>query len=334
MTMIHSRPRSDFTLSGGGLGMSPGTNWFNPQPDSDVPEILTPQRQRNYNPTNMLLYGRRGQGKTLTLTAILKMFHDAFWDPRLGKMAGKRRVASNYWVKFAQEAGPLGYEQGYIELPNGDVGYGKIPIDPCDPELPNRLVNFPPWAAHRLIAIDEIADVLNSGMANSRLVRDWSSVFRQQRKLRTEFIMATQFPQQVARNAVVTQVDLMVLVKPHFFSWSADLLIFDIHGSLTGNWGKHQYLPPREIDADWERGIENLHLVKDEYNTYEMVPPSWSKSREAITKRQYAGRASWALHPDHLELMDDPNAPEEITVVGKDRADLVEMRELKGRKRG
>ena len=283
-----------------------------------TPATLHPQR--NFDPTNILFWGRRGTGKTLTLVGFCKVFHEAF-KSAWGKLPPSRRqrVASNFYMRFAQNAGPLGYDYGLIDDPRnpGELKPGRIPVDPCSQDMHERIVDYPPWASWRLFAFDELADVVNVMQFGSRLVRDWGSVLRQQRSLHSELITATQWPDQVARTTVMRQIDLLVLVKPHKMTYSADLLYFDVHGQFTGNYGRHRFLPPLEHMADWEGGISGLNHVQREYNTFEVIPPSWAKqtSRRAITERQYKGRDTYAvpeLDPDAAELPDLPGEPQEL----------------------
>jgi len=108
----------------------------------------------------------------------------------------------------------------------------------------------------------------------------------------------------------------MALVKPHKQTYSADLLIFDIHGSFTGAWGKHQWLPPREGEQDWEIGVEGLQYVMNEYNTFEIIPPASSRKDGTwgkINKRQYSDKESWTAD---RSLYQDVDVPDEYAAVG------------------
>ena len=72
-----------------------------------------------------------------------------------------------------------------------------------------RLPQFPSWSYHTTIILDEIADLLNSTYAMSRINRDWGALMRQQRHLATEYLAATNMPGAVAQGTILRNIDFM-----------------------------------------------------------------------------------------------------------------------------
>ena len=300
MTMLRTRPSAEFSLStplGSSVFKAAHLSRWKGKVAPGNGRMFTPESMhpgKRFSPINILFYAIRDSGKSLVSTAIAKMY-DRAYNELAGEWNGVRRVGANFWIKFLQERGPLGYEHGYIEDEDGREVTAMLPIDPCDQDMPLKLQEFPEWSRHKMFVFDEIADILNNMQFGTKLVRNWGAVFRQQRKMHTEYLLNTQFPYQVAQNTVFNQVDLIGKIIPHRQSYSADILMFDIHGHFKGTWGRHKFLPPRDADYDWSIHIGNLDAVKDEYDTYEIQPPTWYDAaiRAQLTKRQYKNHSTW-----------------------------------------
>ena len=221
-----------------------------------------PTHQR-FVPTCILLLGRRGEGKTLTMTAIGYFMHRAYF--RAGR---RRRVMANYQVNFA---------------------------DYLDPRLIDWLNNYPPAGHDALCLVDEISAYAPGRRSLARVNVDLAEFLRQIRKRRIEFIFTTQFP-QVLDQQILMQIDLFVQVHLRhggcgapLHRYCVDLTVYDWWGQWTGNMMLRRW-PPTPMESDWELTLHNCHNVFDQFNSNEVVAPIWSKSRDAIVHEVWGDR--------------------------------------------
>ncbi|MCH7925777.1 MAG: hypothetical protein IIC51_09610, partial [Planctomycetes bacterium] len=77
------------------------------------------------SPLSIMFMGRRGAGKSLTMTAVAKFLNDAYLTRR-----SRMRVVANYHVSFAMRTSPI---------------------------LVDELNEFPEWGRELLVCLDEIA---------------------------------------------------------------------------------------------------------------------------------------------------------------------------------
>lgn len=235
--------------------------------------------QSRFAPVNLLLYGRKGCGKSLTTTALTKFMDLAFqWTAKkYGTL--RRRVISNYYLKFAVDAGPIAEELLEVEDPKTyERRVERVPVEPCSDQIVDEMATFPPWGRHKLVGIDEAADIFSSLRATSRHVRDWGAVLRQQRKMHSEYIMNTQFPDQIAYGQVGRAIDLLCYMTNLNLSQgdgSVDILVFDYHYQWTEAWGKYGSRLPEPWQYDWTVTVTGLLKAADDYNTDEYILPVW-----------------------------------------------------------
>ena len=312
VAVLHPRPERTLTpmrsgqLTGGYLSSRWGQELGTPTGKLIVPETMNPAR--NFDPINVLLSGRRGAMKTATMAAIAKMLHVKFTERQNGF-----RVGSNIWMKFAQERGPLGYESDYdFDQDTGQIVTKSKPIDPCHARLIDRLEGFPGWGSRLLMCVDELAAVVNNRKSLSSYNTNFGVVLEQQRKQDNQFFFTTQFPQKVDTNSVLLQIDLFVVVRPHTSRKEADLFVFDIWNQWAepSRYSYARRFPPLVGEHDWVVSIGNVDAIWNEYNTREIVPPSWLKDhRDRIIDEQWnaRNRATWEL--DESAAAGDVTAP-------------------------
>ena len=243
------RPGSD-------VGLVPGAHQ-----DDDLhirfPEDL-PGHQHS-SPLSIMFMGRRGAGKSLSMTAIAKFMNDAYRVKR-----SPMRVVTNYHVNFAIYSSPI---------------------------LVDELNEFPSWGRQLLVCLDEIAAYFPGRRSLARTNVDFSTFLQQIRKRRIEFMMTTQFPQMLD-NQLLMQIDLFIDVDYHRWGCGhfaghrhcVDLYIHDWWGQWTGRNFRKPF-PPYRDDNDWMMTLHKIGSVFQMYDTEEVVAPIWSDHRESIIRQ-------------------------------------------------
>ncbi len=214
-----------------------------------MPEDIQP-RKKFYN-SLWLLFGRRGDGKSLLMTAVAKMMQRRYRD----KGFYDRQIWANYDCKFADRA---------------------------DPFLLDWLMHEPWLAMNKLILIDEIADHLPSVRETSRENRDFANFVRQIRKTGSEMIMATQMPQEVSRK-LLRQIDIFVRCRPLMAGRVVRAGVHDFWGGTSGNFRQREW-PPRDEDEDSYFYVLNTNTCFGDYDTYEMQAAGYRDNREEMLK--------------------------------------------------
>ena len=207
-------------------------------------------------PRVIIMFGRRGQGKTLWQTAILAILKN-----RHMASGHRHKVMTNYYVNFA---------------------------DYYSPYIMDEMHNFPPWAQDAIIALDEIAELLPSTrtMATYNLLS--GTFLRQIRKRNCEILGATQFPQEISRS-VLRQTDFFVEcelvdngkgVKTYWWDW---------WGQITGRYD-HKYFPPMKGTHDYSFTLYGTNKMFGEYRTEEVIASVYAgeQARQRIVNQQYA----------------------------------------------
>ena len=215
------------------------------------PEDIQP-RKKFYN-SLWLLFGRRGDGKSLLMTAVAKMMQRRYKD----KGFHNRQIWANYDCRFADRA---------------------------DPFLLDWLMREPWLAMNKLILIDEIADHLPSVRETSRENRDFANFVRSIRKTGSEMIMATQMPQEVSRK-LLRQIDIFVRCRPLMAGRVVRAGVHDFWGSMTGNFRQREW-PPKDEDEDSHFFVLNTNTCFGDYDTYEMQAAGYRENREEMLKAQ------------------------------------------------
>ena len=225
------------------------------QEEGNIRQPAELQRQRQFLPRVAVLFGRRGQGKTLWLTTTLWMMKERH------RLAGTNfKVFTNYWTSFSDYASPY---------------------------LLDELQTFPPWASNAIIGIDEIVDLLPSarGMSGYNLLS--TTFFRQIRKRGCEVIGATQFPQELSRG-ILRQVDWFIETELKANGKGVKTYWHDWWGQFTGVY-KLRYWPPERSAHDYSYTTWGTDQMFGHYKTEEVVASVYSDDRDDIINRQWGG---------------------------------------------
>ena len=224
--------------------------------------IRTPmdlKRGRSFLPRVAILFGRRGEGKTLWLTTMLWLLKE------LGRMQGTPRyIATNYWTSFSDHASPY---------------------------LLDELQEFPDWAYNAIIGIDEVVDLLPAARAMSNYTLLSQSFFRQIRKRGCEIIAATQFPQELSRG-ILRQVDFFLETELVQNGKGVRTYWHDWWGQFTGLY-KQRYWPPERDAHDYAFTLWGTDKMFGHYRTEEVVATVVSDSRDEIISKQWEEQADF-----------------------------------------
>ena len=229
---------------------------FQPRWRDEVEELLSSETMdvhRDLLPMVLLLMGRRGHGKSLSMVGVAKILHD-YWKAK----GIKRRVLSNNWIAFA---------------------------DYSDPHLVERLLANPYFGEESLICIDEIGSAFPGRRAMSSYNVEFAIFLQQMRKLRCDIIATTQHP-QVLDYQVLLQVDLFGRCYMNKRDGIVKVGLYDWWGQFTGkDWRKPW--PPRVGEEDDWKIIRGLKQIYPLYKSEEIVPYISGRSREGILNQQW-----------------------------------------------
>jgi hypothetical protein len=245
------------------------------------PKVVSPldiPGKRRLSPLVLFFFGRRGQGKSLVMSAIAKMMQDRYRSA--GRDTG---LVSNYYLDFADRA---------------------------DPYLLDELIEFPEWAYNLLVCIDEVATAFPGRRSLAKINVLFSSFLTQIRKRRIEVMFTTQFP-QVMDQQILMQVDLFIRCEAIQGGRHVRLEIYDWWGQYTGNFDRKPW-PPLVGTHDNEITIFNTNTVFGAYSTNEVVANVNSDSRDALIARQWDTRES-TDDAETVDLTDVPAPPQNLT---------------------
>lgn len=224
-----------------------------PQGQATIRTPMDIRTGRSFLPRVAILFGRRGQGKTLWLTSMLWLMKE-----RARLQGTPRMVATNYWTSFSDHASPY---------------------------LLDELQEFPDWAANAIIGIDEVVDLLPSARAMSNYTLLSQSFFRQIRKRGCEIIAATQFPQELSRG-ILRQVDFFLETELVSHGKGVRTYWHDWWGQITGVY-KQRYWPPERDAHDYAFTLWGTDQFFGTYRTEEVVATVVSDSRDDIIAKQW-----------------------------------------------
>ena len=208
---------------------------------------------RSFLPRVAILFGRRGQGKTLWLTTMLWILKE------MARMNGTpRKVLTNYWTSFSDIASPY---------------------------LLDDLQEFPDYAYNAIIGIDEIVDLLPSARAMSNFNLLSATFARQIRKRGCEIIAATQFPQELSR-AILRQCDFFLETELIDNGKGVRTYWHDWWGQITGQY-KQRYWPPERDSHDFAFTLWGTDQIFGHYRTEEVVASVYSENRDDIIEAQW-----------------------------------------------
>lgn len=274
MTLVASPKKKSTKLEfgGGPLTISPRDKIKTPLTFTDrgTPEALieTPvdfPAAKHFMPMSILVMGRRGKGKSLTMhwwggfqKKRYQQFGLACTSSCPPHCTRHYRVAANFWTDYA---------------------------DIINPNLVEDLATFPAWGYKIFALIDEIGAQASNRMSMNRGNIDIGNFLTQIRKRDCECMFTTQNPQWTEK-MVVYQVDL-------FFEADLDrtrdlitVYVWDWWGHWTGRRYR-KYWPPEISQSDWELTILNASAHFQTYDTKMVVPPRWAKNKEQIIMQEF-----------------------------------------------
>jgi hypothetical protein len=213
------------------------------------------------DPIVIMLIGRRGRGKTQGMTWMGGFQKQAFKE-----LGSKNQIASNYWTSYSHR---------------------------LDPNLINWLNTdgmFDPAARNLYCLVDEVGSQFANRRSMAQANVDFSQVLTQIRKLNTEMVFTTQFPQWVDM-MVLFQVDLFIMMDGYNRTVEGvpntiDMYVFDYWGQWTGDM-RRKHWPPQMDDVDWQFTIHEAAFIKDQYRTNQIVPPAWYKKKDQVVKSMW-----------------------------------------------
>ena len=213
--------------------------------------------QKKHIPKVACFFGRRGDGKTLGMSAVA-----AWTQTRNRKLGVDYGILANFDLTFADRA------------------YQHI-ID--------EIKEFPVWLDDKkywLLLIDEIAELLPAarGMSSNNL--EIGAFLKQIRKRGVSVMCATQFPTEVGWN-LLRQVDFFIRCKSRREGRTIDTFWWDWPGNVTGDWSR-KYFPPEPDTQDWHFRIHNTDRMWGTYRTEEVIAPSFT---DAQLKEEMRARA-------------------------------------------
>ncbi len=276
-----NRPRM-LAPGSGGEGFEDQVLNFRPAAyaEEDMPtSLLDLPSRRRFSPIIIFLIGRRGQGKTLTMTGFAKSMQQRFKEKGL-----RRRVLSNYNLRFT---------------PEGD----------SDPFILDRILAAPFSYSDSYICVDEISTAFPSARAMRSMNLEFGYFLTQIRKVRSEVIFSTQFPQEVDRR-ILRQVDLFVRCELVAGGKHTRLKWLDWWGQFTGLDFLNRSWPPRPDEFDWETVLLNTNTLFNQYDSNEMVFALDSDYREyGLEKQGYKiGDEEEEKDDDILSKIEAPDA--------------------------
>ncbi len=237
----------------------------------------------SFYPIIAMFWGRRGQGKTLSMTTVGAMMLQRYirWGIKSSPSnPNGHKICANYHVDFA---------------------------DFYNPMLVDMMVDFPPWAHDMTVMVDEILAYFPNRRSLARGNLNFGTFLQQIRKRHIELLFTTQFPQNMDK-IMVEQVDLFIRPELYNRGNSVRLIIHDWWGQFTGNMISKKW-PPIHEPPDWIIPIHNIKNVYGAYPTDEVVAPMWSGNRNAIIKGQWTDEE---IDSQHTNPPKDGGGPLEV----------------------
>ena len=245
-------------------------------------EIMVPEKMRwkpRLEPIIAMLIGRRGRGKTLGMTYL-----GAFQKARYKHLGLPNLIGSNYWNEFA---------------------------DILNPELVpwfNTEGLFDPRARRMYATVDEAGSQFANRRSLSQVNVDFMQVLTQIRKLETEMVFTTQFPQWIDMG-VLYQIDLFIGMDMDMDANGGvdlNMAVWDWWGQWTGR-NQRKIWPPQDSDIDWECTLVDADQMFGKYLTNQIIPPVWAKNRKQVIVSQ------WDDHMPEAEISVDETGVDMFT---------------------
>ena len=231
---------------------------------------------KKFESSCILLIGRRGTGKSLTMSAL------ALWQKqRILKNRLNLRIASNYKLTFA---------------------------DVLDPYLPESLSENPDLAKNLYICLDEIQTIASNRRSISRSNLDFSVFLTQVRKRQNQLICTTQFPSQLDRNLLM-QIDLFLSCEKMYKDNGSWHIVIDVH-DYWGQWTNRtwrKWWPPRHEERDAQITLHYVDKCFGMYDTEQYITPTWMDEEQR-------DRINYSQFDKISELNQNPPDPEYIAI--------------------
>jgi hypothetical protein len=254
----------------------------------DAPGLMRPEDiivNQELDPLITLFFGRRGDGKTLCMTAVMNIMLRAYI--KHGKRFSERfpdgfKLATNYHVQFA---------------------------DFCDPHIVDMLSDMDDRYRRMCLGIDEILSYVPSRRTMARVNVNFATNFLVQlRKFDIELITTTQRPQNID-SQMLDQIDLFIMPVLFNKQWipkqelwthkytgemmyratSCRLLIWDWWGTFTGKQYAKRWPPMLSGEQpDWIMDLHGLHQLFPWFSTKEAIPAMWHHKREDTLAKSWA----------------------------------------------
>lgn len=304
-----------------GIALAPRSsgygNGIHLTPDGEKPEakLLHPWElaaSQELDPLISLFFGRRGDGKTLCMTAILSIMLQCYLKNKM-RFSEQRpegfKLATNYHVQFADFNNPM---------------------------LVDMLSNYDERMRRIICGIDEILSFVPSRRTMSRANLDFANSLIQIRKLDIEIVSATQKPQNID-SQMLDQIDLFILPLLYNKQWipirelwshkmtgkleykptAARLMIWDWWGSFTGKQYSKRWPPQMSGEPpDYTLDLHNIHELFSWFSTKEQVPSLWHSNRRNVIGREWAGELeamAAEFEPDIIAEEGEGAAPATVT---------------------
>lgn len=246
---------------------------------------------KHHQPSNMLVLGSQGKGKTLKLVIMAVDCQRAI-DATPNAV---QKVVSNILIKPLNELPPLGWEYQRDEEGGVDYGKPKLPIVRCDPEIIDDLANIPPHIYDLEIFIDELSILRNSHNWQSRISKDFNVILTQIRHFGCEIFAATQHGNEVQG---ATLKRFHVLARPELDLKANTLTVRYWDHTSTFLDTERKYADNSWVfdkPADWVRVIHNPKAAFGLYDTREIViPKHWPQERKDNVVRAQIWQENYA----------------------------------------
>ncbi|MGI0011829.1 MAG: hypothetical protein ACREBU_00085 [Nitrososphaera sp.] len=225
--------------------------------------VLYPEQisvHRKFHPIVVMFIGRRGHGKSLAMSTTAHLQQRRYRQHR-----ANFKVLSNYYLAFA---------------------------DYQSPYLVEELTEFPEWGKNAYTCIDEVSGSFPSRRSMARINLNFATLLMQIRKRHCEVVFTTQFP-QVMDVQLLLQVDLFVRCESHMDGRAIEMFVYDWWGQWTGKDFRKPW-PPETGGHDWIIRYGNTDRMWGQYDTDQVIVPTWLKNRNEILSR------TWDLDSDNV----------------------------------
>ena len=226
------------------------------QPKDDAlrtTDTIRPGNRHSVLPQCWFLLGRRGDGKSLSMSSVGLLLREVF---------ERFKTGTQIWAN-----------------------YDFAGADRVDPYLVDTLSEDPFLAQNVLILIDEIRNSFDNRRGMGSHVIRFSTFLEQIRKLESDCIFATQQPQFVDQR-ITSQVNLFIRCAKFDQGRGVDWKIHDWWGEITGDDSRKPW-PPRDGFEDGEVTLVGADAAWGSYDTREYFVSHYAENRDEQIDRMY-----------------------------------------------